>query len=148
MIRHATKYDIPTLTEMVRGYAQQFPSKLAKDTNNFDVGYIQQLLMTMIAGRGFVLIDDDERGFLAAIIAPNIWYPSLMELSELAWWVKPEHRNSTIGGKLWLTFDKEAEAMKQAGRIQYIKTSLTVQSPAVDYEKRGYKQLETAYIKE
>lgn len=148
MIRHATKYDIPTLTEMVREYAQQFPSDLAKDSNNFDAGYIQQLLMTMIAGRGFVLIDDGERGFLAAITSPNIWYPSLLELSELAWWVKPEHRNSTIGGKLWLTFDKEAEAMKQAGRIQYIKTSLTVLSPAVDYEKRGYKQLETAYIKE
>lgn len=148
MIRHATRYDIPILTDMVREYAKQFPSKLAKDINSFDVTYIQQLLMTMIAGRGFVLIDNDERGFLAAIIAPNIWYPSLQELSELAWWVKPEHRNSTIGGKLWLTFDKEAEAMKQDGRIQYIKTSLTVQSPVVDYEKRGYKPLETAYIKD
>ena len=148
MIRHATKYDIPILVDMVRQYASEFPSKLAKQEKWFDKQYIQQVLYTMIAGRGFVLLDDDERGFLAAMIVPNLWYPSLMELSELAWWVKPEHRDTTVGGKLWIQFDKEAEAMKAEDRIQVIKTALTVGSPAIDYEKRGYKKLETAYFKE
>lgn len=148
MIRRATKYDITILLEMVRSYAKEFPSELAQSDEWFDDNYIKQVLMTMIAGRGFVLIDDDERGFLAAIVMPNLWYPKLMELSELAWWVKPEHRQSTVGGKLWLAFDKEATAMKESGRIQYIKTALTVNSPAIDYEKRGYKKLETSYIKE
>lgn len=148
MIRHATKYDLNELVEMVRQYAKEFPSELAKQDQWFDKQYIQQILYTMIAGRGFVLIDDENRGFLAAIVTPNTWYPKLSELCELAWWVKPEHRNSTIGGKLWLAFDKEATAMKESGRVQYIKTALTVGSPSIDYEKRGYKQLETAYIKE
>lgn len=148
MIRHATRYDIPILVEMVRQYAKEFPSKLAKQDEWFDEQHIKQLLATMIAGRGFVLIDDDERGFLAAIVLPNTWYPKLQEISELAWWVKPEERNGTIGGKLWLTFNKEAEAMKESGRIQYIKTSLTVGSPSIDYKKYGYKEVETAYLKE
>lgn len=148
MIRNATRYDIPILTEMVRQYAKEFPSKLAQQDEWFNEQYIHQVLMTMIVGRGFVLIDSDERGFLAAVITPNIWFPKLQELAELAWWVKPEYRHGTIGGKLWLAFDKKAEEMKRSGRIQYIKTSLTVGSPAIDYEKRGYKKLETAYLKE
>lgn len=148
MIRHATKYDITELVEMVRQYASEFPSDLAKDPQWFDESYIKQVLMTMIAGRGFILVDDDYRGFIAAIVTPNTWYPRLSELCELAWWVKPEHRKATIGGKLWLMFDKEATAMKEEGRIHYIKTALTVNSPAIDYEKRGYKKLETAYLKE
>lgn len=148
MIRHATKYDIPILVEMVKQYAKEFPSDLAKQEKWVDEHYIQQLLMTMIAGRGFVLLDDDERGFLAAMVVPNLWYPKLQELSELAWWVKPEHRDGTVGGKLWLQFDKEANEMKTAGRIHYSKTALTAASPVINYEKRGYKKLETAYIKE
>lgn len=148
MIRHATKYDIPNLIEMVKQYAQEFPSELAKDLKWFEEKHVASLLYTMIVGRGFVLLDDDNRGFIAAIIAPNVWYPSLLELNELAWWVYPEHRNSTIGGKLWLAFDKEAEKLKKEDRIKVIKTSLTVNSPMIDYCKRGYKQIETAYIKE
>lgn len=148
MIRHATKYDINILVELVREYAKEFPDELAQSCSWFDEEYIKQLLMTMIAGRGFILMDDDNRGFLAAVIAPNVWGPKLLELTELAWWVKPEHRNSTIGGKLWLAFDKEATAMRDSGRIQVIKSSLTVGSPSIDYAKRGYKMLEMTYIKE
>lgn len=148
MIRHATKYDIPNLVEMVRQYASEFPSELASDPKWFDEQNAAALLYTMIAGKGFVLIDDENRGFIAALINANIWYPKLMELAEMAWWVKPEYRNTTIGGKLWIAFNKEAEMIKQEGRVQVIKTALTVGSPAIDYEKRGYKKLETAYIKE
>lgn len=148
MIRHATKYDIIELVEMVREYAKEFPSELARQEIWFDENYIKQVLMTMIAGRGFVLVDDEYKGFLAAIVTPNMWFPKLTELCELAWWVKPEFRKTTVGGKLWIAFDKEANSMKQTGRINYIRTALTVGSPAIDYEKRGYKKLETAYIKE
>lgn len=148
MIRHATKYDIPKLIQMVNGYASEFPFALANDPQWFDEEYLSSLLMTIIAGCGFVLIDDDERGFLAAIIVPNVWNPKILELSELAWWVHPEHRNSTIGGKLWIEFDRHANKLKDEGRIKFIKTSLTVKSPAVNFEKRGYKLLEIAYIKD
>jgi len=148
MIRKATKYDIPKLLQMVNGYAAEFPCGLANDPQWFDEKYLSSLLMTIIAGCGFVLMDDDERGFLAAIIVPNVWNPKILELSELAWWVYPEHRNSTIGGKLWIEFDREAEKLKASGRIKLIKTSLTVKSPKINFEKRGYTMLETAYIKD
>lgn len=148
MIRHATKYDIPILVDMVQQYAKEFPSELARQEKWFNKKYIQQLLMTLIAGRGFVLIDDDERGFLAALILQNLWYPELQELSEIAWWVKPEHRNGSVGGKLWVMYDKEANKLKAEGRIHYSKTTITVSSPDINYEKRGYKKLETTYLKE
>lgn len=148
MIRRATKYDIPILLEMVKQFAKEFPSELARQKEWLDESHIATLLYTMIAGRGFVLIDDGNRGFLAAIIAPNTWFPKLCELCELAWWVKPEYRNTTIGGKLWITFDQEAELMKAQQRIHYIKTSLTADSPNINYEKRGYKRTEIAYVKE
>ena len=148
MIREATRYDINNLVSMTKCYASEFPSKLARDINNFDEINIENLYFSIISGRGFILIDSDVRGFLVAIIVNNTWFPKILEMHELAWWVKPEFRNSSIGGKLWIEFNKKADEFLKSGRIKAVITSLAANSPKIDYEKRGYKMLEVSYLKE
>ena len=148
MIRQATRYDMECLVEMTRQYATEFPSKLASNPSNFDADNIRALYFSIMSGRGFILLDTELKGFLVAIILNNTWFPKILEMHELAWWVKPEHRNTSIGGKLWLEFNRQANEYIESGRIQAVITSLAANSPAIDYKKRGYKMLETSYLKE
>jgi len=148
MIRNATKHDIPVLIGMMQKYAAQSPMSALQNQNVHDPAHVAKLMEMMIAGRGFVLIDNDHRGFLAAIVTGNVWCPKVYELRELAWWVDAEHRKGIIGGRLWLEFNRRAERMIDVGRVSCVCTSTLSNSPAINFTKQNYKLLETTYYKE
>lgn len=148
MIRLATRYDIPRLLEIVEAYAYENPIKcLGKQHNHFPK-YVEELLYSIIAGRGFIYIDNNMRGAIVAIKQGNVWSPKVKELNELLWWVEPEHRNGTIGGRLWKAFDERAEAMLKAGDIDFVVTSISANGPLIDYTKRGYAPLGASFVRE
>jgi hypothetical protein len=66
MIRHATKYDIPRLLEIVEAYAYENPIKKLGDSCNHFPRYVEQLLFEIISGRGFIYIDSNLRGAIVA----------------------------------------------------------------------------------
>lgn len=148
MIRLATRYDIPRLLEIVEAYAYENPIKVLGKQHNHFSKYVEELLFSIIAGRGFIYIDANMRGAIIAIKQSNIWSPKVKELNELLWWVEPEHRNGTIGGRLWKAFDKRAEEMLKAGEIDFVVTSISASGPLIDYRKRGYKPLGAAFVRE
>lgn len=148
MIRLATRQDIPKLIELMRGYANESPVDIYKDINFQNTEYVSNLFFSIIIGRGFILVDDDVNGMLVAIKTQNIWSPDILELKELAWWVKPEYRKGSLGGKLWIEFNYLANEMIKENKIQIVTSSLMVNSPKLDYEKRGFRLLESTYIKE
>lgn len=148
MIRLATRYDIPRLLEIVQAYAFENPIKtLGQETNHFP-RFVEELLFGIIAGRGFILIDKHMHGALIAIRQGNIWSPKVQELHELLWWVEPEYRNGTIGGRLWKEFDRIGSEMLARGDIQMIATSTSSTGPFIDYRKRGYKPVSVTFVKE
>lgn len=148
MIRLATRYDIPRLLEIVEAYAYENPIKcLGKQHNHFPK-YVEELLFSIIAGRGFIYIDNNMRGAIVAIKQGNVWSPKVKELNELLWWVEPEYRNGTIGGRLWKAFDERAEAMLKAGDIDFVVTSISANGPLIDYTKRGYAPLGASFVRE
>ena len=146
MIRKATPIDMPALVEMMRGYVAEAPMDTLKDASLHNQRHVEELLSSLIAGRGFVLIDEKCRGFIAAMVINNVWCPAVLELHELAWWVHPNSRDSTVGGRLWKTFDAIAQEFLDCGRAQIICTSLIANSPKINYEKRGYKLLQKTYV--
>lgn len=148
MIRDAARHEIRSIVEMMREYADEAPVKVLQGIDTQDSQHVGNVIFTMMAGRGFVLVDDDLNGFIAAVIVPNIWSPKILELRELAWWVYPDCRNTSLGGKLWLAFNKRAQEMLDAGRVQMICVTSMASSPALDYTKRGYAPLETTYFRE
>jgi hypothetical protein len=95
-----------------------------------------------------VLIDNELRGFLAAIVTNNVWSPKIYELRELAWWVRSDHRKGTVGGRLWMEFDKRATQLIDQGRIDMVCTSVLSNSPFIDFTKRHYKLLEATFFRE
>jgi hypothetical protein len=148
MIRLATRYDIPRLLEIVEAYAYENPIKKLGDQSNHNPKYVEELLFGIIQGRGFIYIDTHMRGAIVAYRSSNIWSPKVKELNELLWWVEPEHRNGTIGGRLWKAFDDHAKAMLKAGEIDFVCTSISANGPLIDYTRRGYKPLGATFVKE
>jgi hypothetical protein len=148
MIRKATPFDMPALIALMRGYVSEAPLDVLKEDEFHDQPHVQALLASLMAGRGFILIDDAGRGFIAAVINSNVWCPSLMELHELAWWVQPEHRGGTLGGRLWKEFDLLAQDYLACGRAQVVCSSTISNSPKINYMKRGYRLMQTTYSRE
>lgn len=148
MIRLATRSDIPKLLDLMRGYAGESPVDVYKNIDFQNADYVANLFYSIIIGRGFIVVDDELNGMLAAIITNNIWSPDILELRELAWWVKPEFRHGSLGGKLWIEFNKLANEMLKTNRVHIVTCSLMANSPKLDYEKRGFNILESTYFKE
>jgi len=148
MIRKANRNEIPILVGMMQEYSQQSPVPVLRMPYVHDVNHVSTLFMQMIVGKGFVLIDDQYRGFIAAMITSNVWCPTVHELHELAWWVKPEHRNGTVGGRLWTAFNHEAGIMLENKRVDFVCTSVLANSPLIDYTKRGYQGMEATFFRD
>lgn len=148
MIRLATRYDIPRLLEIVEAYSQEYPIKALANSSNHFPKYVEELLFSIIAGRGFIYIDNHMRGAIIAYKSSNIWSPKVKELNELLWWVEPEYRNGTIGGRLWKAFDERASKMLEVGDVDVVITSVSANGPLIDYTKRGYKALGASFVKE
>lgn len=148
MIRQATRYDIPRLLEFVEQYAYANPIKILGDQKFHDAGYVERLLFEIVCGRGFILIDKEMRGTIMAIKQRNIWCPEIWELHELLWWVEPENRTGTLGGRLWKEFDKIAHKMIAEKQVQIVYTSISANGPFIDYTKRGYKPMGATFVRE
>ena len=148
MIRLATRSDIPKLLLIVEGYAKENPIAALCDSLNHDADYVGQLLFEIILGKGFIFVDEEVTGAIIAFKTKNIWSPKLTELHELLWWVKPERRQGTVGGRLWKCFNEKAQQMLDSGHIQIVCTSTSTITPALDYGKRGYKPLSAIFFRE
>jgi hypothetical protein len=148
MIRIATRYDIPRLLEIVEAYSKEYPIETLGRTHFHMPKYVEELLFSIIQGRGFILIDKHMTGALIALKQNNIWCPGVVELHELLWWVEPEHRNEMVGGKLWLEYDKIASKMLKEGTIHCAYTSVSAKGPLINYPKRGYKAVGASFVKE
>ena len=148
MIRLANKFDIPILIAMIQEFSKETLIQKYKDETLCDKKYVGNLLYSLIVGRGFIVIDEDLKGMIIAMITPNVWCPKSNQLNELAWWVAPEARNGLLGGKLWIEFNKQAQKLLDEKRIDVVMTSLMANSPKIDYSKRGFKQLHTTFFRE
>jgi len=147
MIREANKHDMPALLQMMRDYSTQTPVPALQAAAAHDEAHVANLMIQMMAGRGFVLIDNESRGFIAALITTNVWCPEVYELHELAWWVKPEHRNGTVGGRLWKEFDRLATDLIDDGRIDVAVTAVMANNSWIDYTKRGYSPMQATFFR-
>lgn len=148
MIRQANKFDISQIVEMLKEYRNAAPLEILKQANNQE--YIEQFLMALIVGNGFILVAEKENkliGMLIAGILPNIWNPKVNQCSEIAYWVKPEHRGSTAGYRLIKEYIKECDNLFKSGRIQISTISKMVNSPDLKYQKFGFEKLEETWIK-
>jgi hypothetical protein len=84
-------------------------------------------------------------GAIAGLIVPNIYNPTITEFIELFWYVLPAHRASRAGLLLLNRMIERGEEAADATTISLLKDS------PINFktlEKRGFKNVESGFIKE
>jgi len=143
MIRQATKYDKTQIIEMMQLFRAESKIEQYKDLDNVD--YWNRLLDTILAGQGIIYIEDGV-GLIMAIILPTIWCDKTLYMQELAWYVKPEYRNTTTGYRLLKSYIEYGNKLKHEGRIKMFAIAKMVTSPDVKYEKFGFAKLDENWV--
>lgn len=143
MIRHATKYDKTEIIEMLQEFRDEaeFHEVQGQDT----VESTEKLLDTIFAGAGVVFYEEG-KGLLIGIILPSIWCDKIMVMHELAWYVRKEQRNTSLGYRLFVSYINYGKLLKEQGRIKYFTMTKLDSSPALKYEKYGFRKKDENWI--
>jgi len=143
MIRQATKYDKTQIILMMKQFRAEadFPELLKVDNEE----YWNTMLDGILAGQGVVFLKEG-KGLLMAIVLPTIWCNKTFAMHELAWYVCPEERNTTIGFRLFAAYLAYGKQLKEQGRITYFTITKIDTSPNFKYEKYGFRKKDENWI--
>ena len=83
MIRQANKYDIDKIIELLKDFAIKTESQLKGSPLDWSKTYVTQLITNIIAGQGFILIDDEQTGILIAFKNNCFWNDKSIQLQEV-----------------------------------------------------------------
>jgi N-acetylglutamate synthase-like GNAT family acetyltransferase len=144
MIRQATKFDKTEIIEMMKQFRQE--ADLPEYVGEENEEYWNLLLDTMLVGKGVVFLEEG-KGLLMALIHPTIWNNKIYTMQELAWYVKPEFRHTTVGYRLLKAYIEYGEELKEDGRIKFFSVSKMDTSPNIKYEKFGFRKKDENWIK-
>ncbi len=143
MIRQATRQDKPQIIEMMKLFRAEADIVQYRTLDNEP--YWNRLLDTILAGAGIVFIEDNV-GLIMALITPTIWCDKTFYMQELAWYVKPEKRNTSTGYRLLKRYVDYGNQLKDVGRISMFAIAKMVTSPDVKYGKFGFSKLDENWI--
>lgn len=147
MIRKINRFDYDTLCEFMIKFANESGIKIY-DRENYNYEYARNLLLRC-EKTGICLVSEDQgkiTGTILSMRVQDIWVPDVIRLRELAWWVQPEYRSTTVGARLFAEYRRQAQQMLDEKKITgYTITKLST-SPDFDYERRGFKFIEATYM--
>jgi hypothetical protein len=117
------------------------------DINTMHLGRLVHMIMHSHYA-WLATVDDRAVGLLLAVREKNIWAPTLSQMRELVWYVKPEHRQGAIAGRLFLEYCKAAERLLEEGQIDGFFTTRMASTEQINLERRGFKLVEQTFLKE
>jgi N-acetylglutamate synthase-like GNAT family acetyltransferase len=143
MIRQATRKDKKQIIQLMKLFRAESNIKQYQELDN--EFYWNKMLDTILAGAGVIYIED-EVGLIMAIITPTIWCDKTLYMQELAWYVIPEKRNTSVGYRLLKKYVDYGNKLKQEGRIAMFAIAKMVTSPDIKYGKFGFNKLDENWI--
>lgn len=143
MIRKATKYDKTQIIEMMQLFRAEADIEHYRHLDN--IVYWNKLLDNILAGQGIIFIEDG-KGLIMAVITHTAWCDRTFQMYELAWYVKKEFRNTTVGYRLLKTYIDYGKELKQQGRIKLFSIAKMVTSPNIKYDKFGFNKLDETWV--
>ena len=115
-----------------------------------DREHLGKMVFTVM-NTGFVwlaYVEDKPVGLLMAPIEKNLWVPKYSQLRELVWFVLPDYRKSTIGGRLFKAYCQQGEKLLEENKIEGYFTTRMSTTDEIDLERRGFRLTEKTYLKE
>lgn len=149
MIKLATTDDTLTIVGLLKEFLGETSYVLAEQAAKDFEHLCKITWMTLQHGYIWIAYDQDKAvGILMAIKEPNMWLPKAHELKEIVWYIRPEYRRHSLGGKLFLNYCKKGEELLKSNLIQGYFTTRMTTTDTIDYESRGFRKTEETYLKE
>lgn len=149
MIRLATSADTMKVVGLLRLFLSETSYEQAKHAID-DLENLCKVVWT-VHQFGYIWLafdQEDPVGLLMAVKEPNMWSPKHKQLRELVWYVRPEYRTSTLGGKLFLKYCELGDDLMNNNIIEGYFTTRMATSPEINLERRGFRLKEYTYLKE
>lgn len=143
MIRQANKFDKQDIISLMLEFKNESDIQELREINNPE--YWDRLLNTILAGAGIIFIEPG-KGLIMGLISHSVWCDKTLQLYELAWYVKPEYRNTSLGYRLLKSYVDYGNELKQLGRIKFFSIAKMVTSPDIKYDRFGFKKLDENWI--
>ncbi len=143
-VRSATAADMPWILAQLEAFDQFFGSSRSlfpsMEMAEAKLAWLVDQHVVLIAERA-----DERQGFIAGLLQPSFYNDDVVQLTELFWWVAPEHR----GGRAGLVLLNAFTAIGHA-RAHQVVMSLEDTSPVnpETLERRGYRPKETSFLLE
>lgn len=138
MIRFANKFDLQDIIRLLKEFAEQ--SELANrfDPLKWSKTQIEAQLAIILAGAGFILIDEKKTGLLVAVKSQPLWVPDAIQLQEAMLYSK----NKITECRLVLEYIKIAKKMLLENKIQH---AIMYSKKEVDFSRFGMKHFESIW---
>lgn len=148
ILRDAIEADVLDIVLAVKQFCKEIPHPA---WGRFDSNKVKELVSNLIASdAGFVkivTINEEVVGALVAMASP-VPINSFIFAQEIMFWLDPDHRNGKTSPKL---IDAYVEWSKAVG-CDFVRLStldeLLESRVGVLFKRKGFKSVETAYIKE
>ncbi len=83
MIRFANRYDNDKIIELLKDFAIKSNNPITNNPLVWSKTYVEQILATLYAGHGFVLIDDKQTDILVVAKTESFWLQNVWQLQEV-----------------------------------------------------------------
>jgi hypothetical protein len=135
LIRFANKYDNDKIIELLKDFAIKSNNPMTNNPLAWSKTYVEQVLATLYAGHGFVLIDDNQTDVLIAAKTECFWLKEIYQLQE----VMLTANNKFVVGRLIKEYVKIAKQMLEKKEVnQAVMSSYT----DLKFERYGMVKLE------
>lgn len=147
VVKEVTKVDHYNLMIIADSFRKEFyQSHIGYDTGLQPFNNI----MTMIyhgAGVGLIAVENDlPVGAILSVMTPHIWDSSKYILNEVMFYVMPEKRKGTAGGRLLKKYVEVGDKLIKDDRISHYTMAQTTRTN-LNYEKYGFKLSEQIYVR-
>ena len=143
MIRRLERADYDQIIEVLEYFNEEIGLFVNEDKDYDNVRRL--LLRCEKTGHSFVAQTNARIvGVILSIPVPDLWYPKIIRLREIAWFVLPEHRSHGWGEKLYQAYTEAAEQDRRRGRITGYTMSKLANSEKIQY--MGFRAVETTFL--
>ena len=149
-IREANKHDLPYFIELIKKLASA-EHIMRYNYKQLDNNHLTSLFSTIIAGRGTILVVENEKtkklhGMAAGMINPHLFAPHIAIMTQIVLWVDEGYRK-TAGSKLMEAYENKTDEYMEEGRIRY--GVITASEPLfkLDFSKFGYTMDEKCWLR-
>ena len=142
-MRQATRHDKTAIIELMQEFRKE--AAITEYANLDNEPYWQRLLDNILAGAGVIFFEEG-KGLLMALITHTVWCDKTLYMQELAWYVKPEYRRTTLGYKLLKQYVDYGKELKESGRIKFFCIAKLPSSPDIKYDRFGFRKLDDNWM--